>query len=135
MGSNVTDLSLFGYVDDIFQGIRHYSIKTYQMWDTSPLVTNMYRMFYGTSSFNQNISNWDVSNVTTMRYMFNLSVFNQDIGGWDVSSVTIWEICLGMQLHSIKPYWDVVTNMLHVTSIDNMFVIMQSLDSFTPQTI
>jgi len=28
-------------------------------------VTNMYGMFYKTTAFNQNISNWDVSNVTS----------------------------------------------------------------------
>ena len=34
----------------------------------------MNRMFYGTSSFNVDISNWDVSAVTDMQDMFNLSV-------------------------------------------------------------
>src|SRR5690606_34602259 len=33
-------------------------------------VTNMSGMFYGASSFNQNISNWDVSGVTNMNSMF-----------------------------------------------------------------
>lgn len=40
------------------------------------------------SSFNQNISNWDVSNVMDMSYMFKHAVnFNQNISNWDVSSV------------------------------------------------
>ena len=42
-------------------------------------------------SFNGDISNWDVSNVTNMSSMFNNSKFtgeNSDISGWDVSNVT-----------------------------------------------
>ena len=43
----------------------------------------------GTTSFNQDISGWDVSNVTSMSGMFFLATsFNQDIGDWDVSNVT-----------------------------------------------
>ena len=55
-------------------------------WDVSN-VTDMYYMFAGTP-FNQDISNWDVSNVTNMDGMFYNSSFNQDIGNWDVSNVT-----------------------------------------------
>ena len=55
-------------------------------------VTNMSLLFsiQGPSqpNFNQNISNWDVSNVTTMYGMFYVSPFNQPIQYWDVSSVT-----------------------------------------------
>ena len=43
-------------------------------------------MFHGALSFNQDISNWDVSNVT--RYecicLANAKNFNQDISSWDV---------------------------------------------------
>ena len=55
-------------------------------WDVSN-VTNMSGMFQG-SAFNQNISSWDVSNVTDMNSMFAYSIFNQPIGNWDVSNVT-----------------------------------------------
>ena len=52
-------------------------------------VTNTSRMFWGDSLFNQDISNWDVSNVTDMSYMFySATIFNQDISNWDVSNVT-----------------------------------------------
>ena len=40
-------------------------------------------MFYY-SSFNQDISSWDVSNVKDMREMFSRSPFNQDISSWVV---------------------------------------------------
>ena len=39
-------------------------------WDVSN-VTNMNNMFYSDYAFNQPIGNWDVSKVTTMEYMFN----------------------------------------------------------------
>ena len=51
-------------------------------------VTDMSGMFSSSSSFNGDISGWDVSSVTDMSYMFLHSSFNGDISGWDVSSVT-----------------------------------------------
>ena len=45
-------------------------------------------MFCSCKSFNQNISNWDVSNVDDMCAMFfNCKSFNCDISNWDVSNV------------------------------------------------
>ena len=37
------------------------------------------------------ISNWDVSNVTDMSFMFKGSSFNQDLSSWDVSNVADFE--------------------------------------------
>jgi len=58
-------------------------------------VSDMSYMFYDESFlysegdfFNQDLSGWDVSNVTDMSYMFwGARSFNQDLSGWDVSNV------------------------------------------------
>ena len=50
-------------------------------------ITDMSSLFEVTN-FNGNISNWDVSNVTNMNYMFyKCTNFNTDISDWDVSNV------------------------------------------------
>ena len=57
-------------------------------WNVST-VTNMDSTFRGASSFNGDITGWDVSAVTNMNWMFNVaSAFNGDLSGWDVSAVT-----------------------------------------------
>jgi surface protein len=50
-------------------------------------VTNMSGMFASTS-FNGDISGWDVSSVTDMIFMFyNATAFNRDLSGWCVSGI------------------------------------------------
>ena len=58
-------------------------------WDVSN-VTNMSYMFYYGSGVEQDFSNWDFSNVTNMMGMFNQSSIIPDssINNWDVSNVT-----------------------------------------------
>ena len=49
----------------------------------------MSSIFRGASSFNQDLSEWDVSNVVNIKNAFcSASSFNQDVSGWDVSNVT-----------------------------------------------
>ena len=51
-------------------------------------ITDMSELFEGETTFNEDISTWDVSNVTNMSFMFrDAEAFNQDISFWDVSSV------------------------------------------------
>ena len=52
-------------------------------------MNDMSYMFYNASSFDQDISDWTVSNVSNMDSMFyGASLFNQDLSGWNVSNVT-----------------------------------------------
>ena len=54
--------------------------------DTSA-IKNMRELFNKFKTFNGDISEWNVSNVTDMADMFNGSDFNGDISKWDVSNV------------------------------------------------
>ncbi|WP_158849450.1 BspA family leucine-rich repeat surface protein [Algibacter sp. L1A34] len=51
-------------------------------------VTSLRGVFRGASSFNQDLSGWDVSNVIDMNDMFrNSSSFNQDLSDWATGNV------------------------------------------------
>ena len=56
-------------------------------WNVSS-VEGMAGMFWGASSFNQTLNGWDVSSVEGMTEMFfGASSFDRPLNGWDVSSV------------------------------------------------
>lgn len=67
-------------------GGETHSISINQVVTTE--VTTMNSLFKSFTSFNHDISHWDVSNVTDMSYMFqDASTFNQDISTWNINKV------------------------------------------------
>jgi surface protein len=78
-------------------------------WDVSQ-VTDVSQMFCDATSFNQDLSGWDVSQVTNMWYMFcGATSFNQDLSGWDVSQVITMSqmFCGATSFNQDLSGWDV----------------------------
>ena len=85
--SGVTDMSLMFY-DCKKLNPTGAAAAALNHWHTDA-VTNMEGMFWGATSFNQDIGNWNTANVINMYAMFqNATSFNQDIGNWNTANVT-----------------------------------------------
>ena len=91
--SNINDMSFLFRGGDSRQYRNGHPILTtfdgdISNWNVSN-VTNMQSMFDHCkySGNNGDISDWDVSNVTDMSYMFSNSKYNGDLSRWDVSNV------------------------------------------------
>ena len=88
-------------------------------WDVSN-VTKMYYMFFNNHEFDQNLSYWDVSNVDDMHFMFyGAKKFNSPLNTWNTSKLTRTS---AMFLHCINfdqplDNWDVS----NVTNFSAMF--------------
>ncbi len=78
--------TLATYMTELFYGNSSFN-SDISFWDMSN-VTNTDRMFQGASSFNQNIGGWNTSKLYDVSGMFkSASRFNQDIGSWDTSRI------------------------------------------------
>jgi len=76
-------------------------------------------MFHSASSFNGDLSAWNVANVTDMRGMFNgASAFNGDLSAWNVANVTdmMWMFWGASAFNGDLSAWNVakVTNMSYM---------------------
>ena len=95
-------------------------------WDVSS-VTNMGGMFAYATSFNGDISDWDVSNVNYMDGMFYYATsFNQNISDWDVSSVTSMEYMFygAFEFNQDISDWD-------ISSVTDMELMFDSADDLS----
>ncbi|WP_339039912.1 BspA family leucine-rich repeat surface protein [Spiroplasma endosymbiont of Andrena trimmerana] len=71
---------------NMFTGATSFN-QDLSTWDTSN-ITNMNFTFNGATSLNSNITNWNVSNVKSTFVMFaNATSFNQDLSTWNVSNI------------------------------------------------
>ena len=112
-------------MEDAFGGCA--LLASYNAMDTPDLsdVTSMTHMFYG-SGFNGDLSDWDVSNVEDMSFMFAATIsFNGDISTWDVSSVTNMNSMFSVAILFNRDIsdWD-------VSSVENMASMFGGATSF-----
>ena len=76
-----------GYKPDVYIKIKGVFNSDISNWNVSK-VKNMSYMFIGADSFNSDISEWNVSSLENMSYMFCYAVlFNSVILNWNVSKV------------------------------------------------
>ena len=126
---NATDVPILSDVNDMSGMFSQASSfdGDISSWNVSG-VTNMHNTFYHVSSFNSDLSSWNVSSVTDMRNMFTYaSSFNSDLSSWDVSSVTnIHNLFYGASsFNSDLSSWNVSS----VTDMRNMFFFASSFNS------
>ena len=85
---DIPDLTLTTSLQASFLGCTALTaINKSNEWDMTTII-NISQMFQDAVNFNSNVSNWNVSNVTTFASAFINTKFNQNVGGWNVSKGT-----------------------------------------------
>jgi surface protein len=115
--SKITDMTGLFDADD--NGIFEDFNGDVSQWNVSN-VTDMHFMFCCCEKFNCDLSRWNVSNVKNMKLMFcRCKQFNQDLSNWDVSNVnTMRSMFYGCENFDYDlSMW----NVKNVKHIDNIF--------------
>ncbi len=80
----------------------------------------MDNMFYNATSFNQDLSNWDVSSVINMDNMFyNATNFNGNISSWNISKVESMENMFYGATLDTEIYDEILINWANLSSLKN----------------
>lgn len=90
-------------------------------------IRNLQQCFRSASSFNGDITGWDVSKVTVMAGMFDAAIaFNRDISGWDTGSVT----SMGTMFYQATAFNQDLSgwNVGNVTIMTSMFAFASAFD-------
>ena len=106
--------------DDIKQKIATNSYPANRIVTTR--VTELNNLFENNNTFNQDIWNWDTSNVTSTIYTFRQAyAFNQDINYWDVSKVRdmSWMFLVASAFNKPLNRW----NTSNVENMADMFAV------------
>jgi surface protein len=103
-------------LNQAFQSSSVLTVPT--MLPKSSKITSLLATFYLDVGFNQDISNWDVSNVTVMSELFEFTSFNQPLSRWDVSKVTFMS-----RTFRFTPFNQDISNwdVSNVTTMSRMF--------------
>ena len=122
--ADVPDLSGVADMSEMFSGASSFN-GDISSWDVSQ-VTDMAGMFQDASSFNQPLNDWDVSRVTSMAVMFNgASSFNQPLNDWDVSRVT----SMSIMFRDASSFNDDISSW-NVSQVTDMAGMFQDASSF-----
>jgi surface protein len=90
--------------------------------------TNFERMFWGCLAFNSDLSWWNVSRATNLKQMFqHCFEFKSDLSGWDVSSSTNFNCMFSMcrRFHADLSRWDVS----NATNFNGMFYMCRRFNA------
>lgn len=116
--TDAPDLTNITSLGSMFSGATSFN-GDLSTWNVST-ITDMSFLFEAANNFNGNVSNWNVSNVTNMGGMFaGARSFNQDLSYWIVSSVSIMEFMFYDAISFNKDIsgWDVTS----ASEMNNMF--------------
>ena len=113
------------FVDSAFEGAANMVYRATVAPNLSDIASTAY-MFTGASSFDGDLSDWNVSSVTYMAYMFKgASSFDGDISDWDVSSVIFMNEMFNGASSFNRPL-----NSWNVSSVVRMIDMFNSTSSF-----
>lgn len=116
--------------NNLFGGCNMANVSGLSSWNTSG-ITNPRSMFAGATNLNSidSISNWDTRNFTDTRSMFQTN-FNQNLSGWNVSKVTTMEAMFASNpvfAGSGLENWNLAG--LNVSSALNLFLVNGGIPS------